>query len=224
MLKRVSVVIALLAIALAAPAMGDGSGSTARSGPGRPYPLKDRDCVSACRVEKQACLQDARDASAPCFEGCKPLVDAASAACKADPASDSCKTAAGAARACLAPCNDVFRPVARMCLDNGNECVRACPFVGEPPCLAACRADDVHCLADARQALTTCRKGCDDEIEAVRTACASDRTSTACKAARDALQACLAPCRGGVKDDLDKCGSALDQCVHACPATGGSTP
>jgi hypothetical protein len=221
MSKQAKMMMGLLALALAVPALGQVP--TGRQGPFRPHPFKERQCVAQCRQDELACLKNARDTAAPCFAGCKALVDAAHTACNANPNSDACTTAAAAARACLDPCNAMFRPAAYECKEVGRECVRACPFIGEPPCLAACRADYVHCLADTRDALNDCRKGCDGQFNAARTACASAPQSDACKAARDALNTCLAPCRMLVKQDLDKCGTTLGQCVQGCPDGGQTT-
>lgn len=149
---RRATVMTLLVLGLAIPAFGQGPGRDGRAG--GPVPLKDRRCVAQCRRETRACLKDARAAAAPCFEACKSLVDAARAACETDPQSDACQAAAEAARACLAPCYDAYRPVVRECKHKGRECVRACPFIGEPPCLARCRPGYVHCLAGARRTLT----------------------------------------------------------------------
>jgi len=223
MLKQVSLMAMLLGMGWVVPAAADGTGST--SGPilWRPHPFKERQCVADCRQDELTCLKDARDAAAPCFQGCQALVDAAHTACDAAPQSDACKTAAQAARTCLDPCYTELRPVANGCREEGRVCVRACPFVGEPPCLAACRADYVHCLADTRDALMTCRQGCDDEYKAARAACASDPQSDACSAARAALNTCLAPCRASLKQDLEQCGTALGQCAAKCDDGGQPT-
>jgi len=221
MSKQAMMTIGVLVLALAAPALGEDP--AAQPGPFRPHPFKERQCVVQCRQDELTCLKDARDSAAPCFAGCKALVDAAHAACDADPSSDACKTAAAAARACLDPCYAMFRPAAYQCKEVGRECVSACPFIGEPPCLAACRADYVHCLGDTRDALSQCRTGCDDQYKAAREACASDPQSDACKTARDALNTCLAPCRTLVKQDLEKCGTTLGQCAAACPDGGQTT-
>ena len=222
MLKQASLMAGLLTIMFVTPALGDGPGS-GRPGPWRPHPFKDRQCVAGCRQDELACLKDARESAAPCFEGCKALVDAAHTACDADPNSDACKTAAAAARACVEPCYAELRPAVYECKEEGRLCVRACPFIGEPPCLAGCRADYVHCLADASEALIECRRGCDDELKAAREACASDPLSDACKAARDALNVCLAPCRASVRHDLDACGGSLGECAQGCGDGGQST-
>jgi hypothetical protein len=213
--------IAVVTIGLATAALGTPDAGHA---PGR-HPLKQRDCVMGCGTDAQTCLQEARAASAPCVEACQPLVAAARQACIADPTSDACTAAEQAARACLAPCSDVYRPAVRMCVEDGNECVQACPFIGEPPCLADCRASYVHCLAGARSALNDCRTGCESDFQAVRTAC-SDPTSTACTAARAVLQTCLQPCRTSLTATLDGCGSTEGQCVQACGVTPtpGTTP
>lgn len=218
MLKRGSVILALLTLAFVLPALGDGPGHGRR-----PHPLKNRQCVAECRRDELACLKDARAAAAPCFEGCKALVDAAHTACAADPQSDACKSAAAAARACLKPCYETFQPAANECKGDGRECVRACPFIGEPPCLADCRAGYVHCLADARAALIECRRDCDDELAAARAACATDPESAACQTARAQLQACLEPCRALLKHDLDECGDSLRECAQGCGDEGATT-
>jgi len=84
--------------------------------------------------------------------------------------------------------------------------------------LAACRADNVHCIAAARDVFQTCRSGCDDEVQAVRRACATEPESEACVAARDALRMCLEPCRHGVGEALERCGNASTACAAACDA------
>lgn len=216
MSKHVSSLMMLLTLALAAPALGQGLGREGGPGAGRHNPFKDRQCVHECRREELACLTDAREAAAPCFQGCQSLVDAAHAACEADPQSDACESAAAAARACLAPCYDEFQPAAQACKREGHACVRACPFIGEPPCPARCRARFVHCQADARAALIECRRDCDDEFHAAREACANDPNSAACEAARERLQACLEPCRALLQHDLDECQDTLRECVQGC--------
>jgi hypothetical protein len=215
MSKYVSSSIALLAMLLATPLLAQGSGRDG-SGPFQPHPFKDRACLRECRSDELACLKDVREAAAPCFQGCSALVDAAHAACEMDPAGDACHSAVAAARACVAPCYDEYGPAMQACKREGRECVRACPYLGEPPCHADCRGDHVHCVADARAALTECRAGCDDEFKAARSACVADPDSVACAAALEALHACLEPCRNALKSDLDACGEALRQCVQGC--------
>lgn len=219
-MKRATV-LALLALGLAIPAFGQGPGRDGLPGR-RPAPLKDRQCVAECRRETLACLKDARAGAASCFEGCKSLVDAARVACETDPQSDACHAAAEAARACLDPCYDIYRPAAHECKQEGRECVRACPFIGEPPCLAECRAGYVHCLGDAREAFMECRRDCDDELKAAREACASDPDSEACAAAHAALKGCLEPCRELLQHDLDECGDTLGECAEGCSDAGTS--
>jgi hypothetical protein len=221
MFNHTSSVFALLVFALVAPALGQGPGRDGRLGPN---PLKDRQCLHECRREELACLKAAREAAAPCFAGCKELIDAAHEACAADPQSEACQEAAAAARACLGPCYDQYRPAARECKAEGKACARACPFLGERPCVARCRAAHAHCVADARAALIECRRDCDDEALAARVACADDPDSAACEAAREALHACLAPCRAGLQHDLDECGDTRRECVQECGDDGATSP
>jgi hypothetical protein len=213
MSKHLNAISVLLLLAV--PALAQGAGRDGQ-GPWRPSPFKDRECVRECRRDELACLKDVREASAPCFQGCSALVDAAHDACAMDRDGDACHSAVEAARACLAPCYDEYRPAAEACKKEGHECVRACPFVGEPPCLADCRSDHVHCVADARVALIECRRDCDDEFQAARRACAADPQSDACAAAREKLHTCLEPCRESLKHDIDTCSDGLRECVQGC--------
>jgi len=213
MLKRAMLLLFAILLTTAAPGRGADNGPLA-------HRSKQPRCVAGCVVEAGRCLRDARTTSAPCYQGCESLVAAARAACAPDPQSEACSTARAAAHDCLEPCNAVFRPAARTCLGEGRECVRACPFKGEPPCLAGCRADNVDCIAAARDAFQTCRSGCDDEFQAARTACATDPESDACTAARDALRTCLQPCLQGVTGALAQCANAWAGCIEGC---GSST-
>jgi hypothetical protein len=211
-----AVLLALAAAASPSAARpGDAPGRAGRPDV-RPHPLKDRECVAECRRETMECLKEARAAAAPCFESCQPLVEAAREACADDPDSEACELARRAARACLDPCYEILRPAVRACIADGHECVRACPFIGEPPCLTECRVDHQRCLRRATAALQECRAGCSDEMQAAREACADDPDSEACRAATRAAHACLQPCREQFGEHLKACHAALRDCAEAC--------
>lgn len=203
------VVLGMSGAALARP-QSDGERAPAHR------PLKDRACVADCRSETVACLRAARAEASPCFASCQPLVEAAREACMADPESEACELARRAARACLDPCNDILRPAVRACIAEGHACVRACPFVGEPPCITECRADHADCVARAQAALADCRAGCADELRAARQACGEDPESEACMTATRAAHACLRPCRERHANRVQTCHGALRKCVEGC--------
>ena len=147
-------------------------------GPGQrgilsPHPLKDRECLAGCRTDASGRLAGARRAAASCLSGCEALLQTARRTCAIDPASRACKAARSAAGACQDPCYETLRPAVNACIVAGHQCVRACPFIGEPPCNSACRVDHIACQVAARRALIECREGCSDEIAAARTACGS---------------------------------------------------
>lgn len=210
----------LLAAALAVPAAalargGDGPGRQ----PGR-LPIKDRACIADCRAETSACLAAAREAAAPCFEACADLVEAAREACTPGADSEACREAAAAARECLTPCRTALQADLRDCIADGHGCARACPLIGEPPCLSGCRADHVDCTAAVRAAFSECRDGCADERERARMACAEDPDGEACTAGKAAVRACLTPCYERAHAAHQTCREELRECVAACDDTG----
>lgn len=207
-----TITMAMFAAALLAPALA----AAQSDGPGRILPIRQRACVADCRQQTGDCLAAARAAARPCFAACDPLVDAARTACAADPESAACHDAAAAARQCLDPCVDGLRPAVRQCLSDGAECRKACPFIGEPPCHAACRADRIECVGAVRAAFTACGADCRDELQAARAACADDADGEACTAARAAARTCLAPCFEAAREGLATCRQELRQCVADC--------
>jgi hypothetical protein len=219
MFKNGIVLGTLIALVLSSAALAQPRGIADRE-LARHHPRKDRACVAECRAETVDCLKAARAAAAPCFESCQPLVEAAREACAADPDGEACELATRAARACLEPCHEILRPAVRACIADGHACVRACPFVGEPPCLTECRGDHIDCLQRANAALVECRRGCGDELKAAREACAADSASEACLRATRAAHACLRPCRERYAAHVQTCQAALRACVADCDAEG----
>jgi hypothetical protein len=74
-------------------------------------------------------------------------------------------------------------------------------------CVQACVDADKACSDPVREAAVACREsaGCDELLEASRTACQADRTSEECSATRATVRDCLAPCKDAQKEGLDAC-------------------
>lgn len=178
--------------------------------------FKDHECVRTCAQDAGNCLSDVRDASRTCFEGCAALVETARTTCADDRTSDACATARAAAAACLRECHGEARPDVRECIGDGRSCVRDCPDTADRDCVAECRSEYRDCRSEIRDGAVECREGCADLHAAAREACADDRTSEACEAAREALRACVAPCRSGAREALMSCHEDLRSCLPLC--------
>ncbi len=83
-------------------------------------------CVSQCVSDGKACEDTARADEHQCEvdNGCPALIDAAKAACEADPESAECETARAAAHACVEPCKDDQKADRAGCRAARLECLR----------------------------------------------------------------------------------------------------
>lgn len=89
----------------------------------------DAACASPCLAESRGCIKPARKGVASCHAtaGCRRLRAAAHAACRADRASEECRVARDASRACFRGCRLSFVEAATGCFDTTKTCVEACP-------------------------------------------------------------------------------------------------
>lgn len=95
-------------------------------------------------------------------------------------------------------------------------------------CLETCRTATHDCLFDSREAFKDCldTSGCETLRDTYRSTClVENRDETACTAARDALKACVEPCRTQARTDGESCREASDTCVtETCGVTVPTRP
>ena len=224
MSKHASSSMALLVLVGGAGARRRGRDGTGR--PRGPTPLKDRAVRARVPREELACLKEAREAAAPCFEGCK-RVGRRGARRPAPPIrdSDACRSARARRRARVSsPATSSSGRRRASCKRDGHDCVRACPFVGEPPCLARCRVD--HVALPGRRA-----RGVDRVPQRTATTSSRRRATRARRSGQrrvrggdaSALQACLEPCRATAEARSRRVQAT--PCASACRAatTDGTT-
>lgn len=102
----------------------------------RPPLGEANECVVDCREANRACEAPVREALRACIEenGCDVLLDAARAACEADPESEECESARAAARECVAPCKEAQRSGLAECRSELLTCLReVCGLEDLPP-------------------------------------------------------------------------------------------
>ncbi len=84
-------------------------------------------------------------------------------------------------------------------------------------CVKDCLDADKVCMEALRGAANDCKldAGCDVLQEITRDICrAEEPDPEACRAARDAVRECVAPCRDAVRDALDICAEATGVCLN----------
>lgn len=234
MTKKYVMVSALSLLALVSVASAREHGPGGRE-PGDHGPLfRGNSCIAACQVTALACHQAAGTEARTCAQTtCSADLQAAQDACATDRRSDACEAAQAAARLCLTPCIDALTTAKAGCRTDNQTCVVACPTPTpstsssgkDPQCIAQCRTDLHACREKASADDQTCDQTCDALIQAARTACGADATSSDCQAAISVAHACLQPCRTARRTALQACMSTAHDCVQTCViATPTPTP
>jgi len=80
----------------------------------------------------KSCASDARTVADECKATCTTAVDAAHAACEADPASQDCHDKRVAASECLRPCYAMQGQATADCVIKVRACVAGCPDQPQP--------------------------------------------------------------------------------------------
>ena len=90
----------------------------------------------------------------------------------------------------------------------------------DPGCTSPCLAANTACVKPARKSVSSCHAdaGCRKLRAAAKVACRGNRTSDACKSARDASRACFVGCRLSFVEAATGCFDAAKACVDTCPA------
>lgn len=206
--------------------------------PGRPGPgcnlfgvQIDPACKQQCDGTEKTCKAQARSTLSSCISGtCGQALAAARAACSAAAGSQSCIDAWRAYTACIQPCVSDYRTAEAACKAQEDACKAACPVLPttcpapvDPVCKAQCDATEKLCKATALQTNVTCLQGCNDLIQAARTACSANPLSSDCQSALQAARACMTPCSTQLRNDLAVCKQAEKNCEASC-ITSGSNP
>jgi hypothetical protein len=92
-------------------------------------------------------------------------------------------------------------------------------------CLHDCQQTMRSCVSAAQVDFRMCQEStCAGEIDAFNRACAADRTSDACRAARRALHDCALGCRADYRTALQSCRATARECSAGCPERQPSPP
>lgn len=93
------------------------------------------------------------------------------------------------------------------------------------PCRNDCVEAQHACVeATDSNALTCATQTCDAAIQAARTDCPADRTSSACRSDIATLKTCIQPCIDAQSTTVTSCLDTLQACLASCAPTPTPTP